>query len=294
MQINRIAVLRPNFPKPAVCLMGFWFWWCGHLAGDAAPFQITNSGLLNGKIMLAWTASANSYQVQRTESLASPNWTTVLASVRTNAALPLEGRSGYFRVRNANPSSSALVLTMTNLMTTDVLTLTLQTRTNTDLVFNLPPGANGVDVTQLIFPASELQKFDIAFHSEGDFTIVTNGEPTAWGGSWTTLAGPGTNEITYQGYLTNGADVVMFTAVTDPEPIEEVINGVVGTINWWRCSPVFAGPWLQCAGACTAQAVACAFNFPPRASYCNFVTHVSAAFDGSIICGNYECLHGCK
>ncbi len=173
---------------------------------------------------------------------------------------------------------------MTNLTTADTLTLTLEPRTNADMVFDLPAGENGVGLTELILAESELQKFDIAFSSEGGFTIVTNGNPTAWGGSWTNSPGPGANEITYQGYLTDGVDVVTFSAVTDPEPIEVVVSGIVGTINWWRCSEQFAGPWLQCAGACSAQATSCALQFPPHSSYCKFVTNVTAAFDGSINC----------
>lgn len=292
MQTNRIALIRPNLLARAVSLILFCF--CSHLAGDAAPLQITDSRLLNGKFALAWTASANSYEVQRTESLAAPNWTTVLATVRTNADLPLAGVAGYYRLQNASTSSSYLVLTMTNLTTTDALTLSLEPQTNADMVFDLPTDANGVGLTQLVLAGSELQKFDIAFPSAGGFMIATNGNPTAWGGSWTNWPGPGVNEITYQGYLTNGVDVVMFSAVTDPEPIEVVVSGIVGTINWWRCSPQFAGPYLQCAGACSAQAVSCALQFPPHSSYCRFVTHITVAFDGSTNCGTYECQHGCN
>ena len=291
MQSNRrIAVIRPNLLARVVYLILFCF--CSHLVGDAAPLQITDSRLLNGEIALAWTASANSYEVQRTESLAAPNWTTVLATVRTNAVLPLSGNSGYYRL-SASTSSSSLVLTMTNLTTTDALTLTLEPQTNADMVFDLPSGANGVDLSQIVLAGSELQKFGIAFPSEGGFTIVTNGNPTSWGGSWTNSPGPRTNEITYQGYLTNGVDVVMFSAVTDPSAMD-IAGGFVATINWWRCYNVFAGPQLQCAAACPAQALACAFQFPPQGYYCKFVTHVTATFDASAVnCGTYECLHGC-
>ena len=183
MQTNRIAVSRPNVLARAAHLILFCF--CSHLAGAAAPLQITDSRLLNGKFALGWTAGANSYEVQRTESLAAPNWTTVLATVRTNATLSLVGNSGYYRLQNAGTNSSYLVLTMTNLTTTDALTLTLEPQTNTDMVFDLPAGANGVNLTQIVLAGSELQKFDIAFPSEGSFTIVTNGNPTSWGGSWT-------------------------------------------------------------------------------------------------------------
>ena len=182
---------------------------------------------------------------------------------------------------------------MTNLTTTDALTLSLEPQTSADMVFDLPFGANGVGLTQIIVAGSELQKFDIAFPSDGIFTIVTNGIATAWGGSWTNSPGPGVNEITYQGYLTNGVDVVMFSAVTDPEPIEDIVNGVVGTINWWRCYNQFAAPYLQCAGACSLQAVSCTFQFPPQSSYCKFVTHVTVALDGNPICGTNQCLTGC-
>ena len=131
-----------------------------HLAGDAAPLQITDSRLLNGEFALAWTTSANSYEVQRTESLDAPNWTTVLATVRTNAVLPLSGNSGFYRL-TASTNSSSLVLTMTNLTTTDALTLTLEPQTSADMVFDLSSGANGVDLTQIVLAGSELQKFDI-------------------------------------------------------------------------------------------------------------------------------------
>jgi hypothetical protein len=86
--------------------------------------------------------------------------------------------------------------------------------------------------------------------------------------------------------------MVMFSADTDPEPIEVVVAGIVGTINWWRCSPEFAGPWLQCAQACTTQSVACAFQF--KSSYCKFVCNVTAKFDGSLDCGTCDCQHGCN
>jgi len=280
MQMDRNSAIHPNLSALAVCLILS----CIHVAADPTPLQITDASLLDGTLALAWSPGGNSYEVQRTDSLAAPNWTTVLATVRTNAAFPLTGTSGYYRLQNPATNSDSLVLTMTNLTTADSLTLSLEPQTNTDLVFDLPSGANGVGLTQIIVAGTELQKFDIAFPSDGFFTIETNGVATAWGGSWTNSPGPGTNEITYQGYLTNGVDVVMFSA-------EGVIGGIIGTINWWRCSGQFAAPYLQCQAACTSQALACAFQF--QGSYCKFVTHVTVAFDGSINCGTYECLHGC-
>ncbi len=86
MQTNRIAAIRPNLWTRTVYL--FLLFFCSHLAGGAAPLQITASSLLNGKFALTWMGSANSYEVQRTESLAAPNWTTVLATVRTNVRYP--------------------------------------------------------------------------------------------------------------------------------------------------------------------------------------------------------------
>lgn len=290
MQSNRIISMHPDSARFSFYLLLACM--ISQLASHAAPLQITDSHLQDGAIALAWTGNAYNYEVQTTGNLADPHWTTVLATVRTNAILPLAGNASYYRLQDASASPGSLTLNMTNLTTGDELTISLEPQTNTDMVFDLPSGANGVDLTQLVFAGSELQEFDVAFPAPGEFTIVTNGTPTSWVGAWTSSPGSGTNEITYQGYLTDGTDMVMFSADTDPEPIEVVIGGIVGTINWWRCSPQFVGPWLQCAQDCTTQALTCALQL--KSSYCRFVTHVTAKFDGSIDCGTCECQHGCN
>lgn len=268
---------------------------CGTATNSIAdPFAITGSRFQDGKLQLEWTTNAYSYQVQRADSPVSTNWTTVLASVRTNVAVPLDGTSGFFRVRSTATDASTLTITMTNLTTGDNLTLIQEPRTNGDIVADMPAGTGGVDLTQLIFDSAELAKFDVAFTGNGGFTLLTNGTACGWGGYWDTTNGPDTNDLTYTGYLTNETDTVMFTAVTDPEPIEQVVSSIVGTINWWRCSAQFALPWLQCAQACTAQAISCTLSWPPRGSYCEFKTHVTMALDGNVNCGTTECLHGCK
>jgi len=111
MQMDRNSAIHPNLSALAVCLILS----CIHVAADPTPLQITDASLLDGTLALAWSPGGNSYEVQRTDSLAAPNWTTVLATVRTNAAFPLTGTSGYYRLQNPATNSDSLVLTMTNL-----------------------------------------------------------------------------------------------------------------------------------------------------------------------------------
>ena len=258
------------------------------------PPRITSAGVAGGKINLNWTGDSLSYEVQRTASLAAPNWTSVLATFRTNVLMPLNGDESFFRVVDPKTNTSSLVLTATNLTTGASVTFTLLPRTNSDLLFSAPTNGTGFDQVLVVFPSAELRKFDVSFDDVGGFAIVTNGAPATYGGWWAKSPGPGKDEMSYSGFATNGADLFAFSGVTDPSPDGDALSGLIGAMQWLYCAPGFAAQQLSCAAACSAQAIACAFQFPPKASYCKFVTQITWSPAAQAPTCSATCDHGCK
>jgi hypothetical protein len=269
------AFLLCDFPRPTL--------------GVEQP-QVTQVTLGSGRLSLVWTGNSAAYEVQGTTNLAAPNWLTVLDTARTNAAVSAVAPTAFFRVVPPDTNFNSVVLNVTNETTGDTVMFTQLPQTNADLVFDGPTNYNGSGFqVQMIFPATELQKFDIAFDNQGDFTLVTNAQSIGWGGFISSVAGPGTNEITYSGYATNYTGVFTFSAVTDPDE-GNAFGGFIGAMCWLYCAPGFAAKNLGCASACTLQAITCAFSgFRP--SYCNFVTTI----DGSgILTNNINCVASCQ
>jgi hypothetical protein len=278
----------------AVCLAAVLLCNCPWQTAAVTPPRITSASTAAGKINLTWTGDSLSYEVQRAASLAAPAWTSVLATFRTNVMVPLNGEESFFRIVDPQTNSSSLALTVTNLTTGAAVTLTLQPRTNADLRFNAPTNGTGFDEVLAVFPYAELRKFDVSFNDGGHFAIVTNGAPTTYGGWWTKSPGPGKDEITYSGFATNATDLFAFSGVTDPSPDGDALSGLIGAMQWLYCLPGFAGQQLSCAAACTSQALACAFQFPPKSSYCKFVTQITWSPGAQTPTCTATCDHGCK
>ena len=248
--------------------------------------QVSFSG---NTLNLAWTGDSTSYKVQSTPGLAKPSWVGSVNTARTNIVLPVVGDSAFFRVVPADTNQSSVVLTVTNMTSGDVITFTNVAQTNADLVFNGPANWNdsGLQV-QMVFPAAELQKFDIAVDNQGGFVLVTNGQSFGWGGSLTSTPGPGTNQITFTGYATNYTGAYTISAITDPDDWG-VFGGLIGSMCWLICQPGFALQGIGCASACSSKAFECALQL--KFSYCNFVTSI----DGSgILTNNVNCIANCQ
>ena len=254
------------------------------------PPKVTQVTLSGTTLNLAWTGNSTSYLVEKTTTLAAPDWHSAALTARTNIALALTDVSAFFRVAPASTNQSSIVLSVTNMATGDTVTFTNVPQTNADLVFNDPNSSS--PQSQMIFPATELQKFDVSFDNQGGFSLVTNGQSFGWGGRIISTPGPGTNQITFSGYGTNYAGTYTVSAVTDPDE-GDFFGGFIGSMCWLYCLPGLAGAQLGCAAACTSQATACAFQL--KASYCKFVETIdgSGILTNNIKC-NYDCQHGCK
>jgi hypothetical protein len=255
--------------------------------------QITQVNLAGGNINLVWTGNSNAaYQIQSTADLTASNWSTVLYVSRTNAALSTAAPLAFFRVAPPSTNFTSIVLNVTNTATGDSITFTQVPQTNGDLVFDGPTNYSGSLNLQMIFPATELQKFDIALDDQGDFTLVTNALPIGWAGYITGFPGPGANQYSFSGYATNYSGVFTFSAVTDTDE-GGVLGGLVGAMCWIYCEPGFAAQGLGCASACVSTGIVCAFQI--KGPSCNFVTYIDASgiLTNSIQC-NANCSNYCK
>jgi len=262
----------------------------GSQALASEPLRLTAAALQGRALSLGWIGQATSYEVQSSLQLATPQWSTILATTRTNAAVAVSHKAAFFRVVPADTNRSSLVLNVTNELTGDTVAFTDVLQTNADLLFNGPTNWDGSGLpVQMIFPTAERDRFDIAFDGEGGFNLVTNAQSIGWGGWMTQTPGPGPSDLTYAGYLTNSTSVFTFTAVTDPTPEGDLLGGLIGAASWLYCLPGFAVQQVQCASACTSKAIACAFQF--KQVSCNFVTSI----DGSGLLTNHiDCLANCQ
>jgi hypothetical protein len=258
------------------------------LAGE--PPTVTQVALSGTTLSLAWTGNSPSYQVQSTPSLTTPDWHLAALTVRTNIALSVTDDSAFFRIASGSTNQSSIVLTVTNTSTGDTVTFTNVPQTNADLVFKDPNSTS--PEYHMIFPAAELQKFDIALDSQGGFALVKNAQPFGWGGQIISAPGPGTNQITFSGYATNYAGTYTVSAVTDPDE-GGFLGGFIGSMCWLYCLPGLVGAQLGCAAACVSQATTCAFQF--KGSYCKLVETIdgSGILTNNIKC-SYDCQHGCQ
>lgn len=223
--------------------------------------QITGVGVADGTVRLSWTSVSDAYEVQSSTDLASASWRTVLATSRNNVELPQGGAARFFRVVATDTNAVSLLVTATNMSTGDVFRFASQPHTNTDWVLTVATNIAGVDVLQVTLPTAELQKFDVQFDPTGGFTIVsTNGEPSGYGGWLASTPGPGSTEVSYTGFLTNGTTTVTFAAVTDPGigPIIAAILLVAPAI----CLAEIVLTGIQCYNASQAAQQACALSFP--------------------------------
>ena len=107
---------------------------------------------------------------------------------------------------------------------------------------------------QIVFPSDQFTNFDVVYGAGGGFTLVTNGQPTGYGGWVTTVPGPGPGEVTHTGMLTNATTVVSFSAIDDPN-IVIVILGVAAVV----AVLALAEAVLTCAVTAIAGTVSCAF-----------------------------------
>jgi hypothetical protein len=265
----------------------------------AAP-QISSVALSQGQINLAWTGAAGSYQVQVTTNLTDGPWIPLVDTGRTNVLVPIRNTSGFLRVVDPGTNAVSLVATTTNLVTGEVLAFTLLPRTNADWVFNGPTNYNGLDQVQALLTGADLQNFDLVYDGRGGFTVVTtNGQPTGAGGWLNSTPGPGLNQVTYSGLVTNGTSAATFAGTVDwlPQAILIVLA-------------LAAGCWVEnlvAEAACqlthTQEKAACESPLPPPLGPggpggTGIITYVrqfnwTASTNGYWGCGGY-CTFTCK
>lgn len=288
---------------------------------SAQSLSITHWKRVDGGIALEWSGDSASYEIQGAPELAPLEWRTRLTTVRTDAVIPTSDTVGFYRVAGRAAAASRLALTTTNTQTGEVVTFDLQPQIGPDLVFHGPANLNGFDLHKLVLPGTERSKFDLLFDDAGNFTVLTNGVSASQGGRIEAAPGPGANELTYSGVLTNQAGTFTFSAVTygrltgtlsavsshreagtdnpagpggGSAPAGLTVEGLIGSMQWLLCLPSFAGQQLACAGACANQAVACAFQWPPKASYCNWTTKIVWQPGATLPECIGTCEHGCK
>ncbi len=250
---------------------------CPRQTAAGTPPQIASVATVNGKVLLTWTGDAYAYEVQSTPSLQAPNWLSVLATTRTNAAIPLGGNAAFFRILTPETNASSLVVTTTNLATGDVFTFTREPQTNADLVFDNFADTNAAAPVMETLAAADTQQFDFWFDGTGGFLIVSsNGTPSGFGGVMFISPGPGSTQTSFQGLLTNDVAAVSFFAIADSAPGRTALkDGGDGTggaalgvgdaaLSGFWCAPAWAAQNLGCQSGCLAKGVACVGFFPPH------------------------------
>ena len=261
--------------------------------------RINETSVSNGKLEINWVGSADSFEVQRSDSLGSSGWQAVLATARTNAAIPLASQASFFRVVNPKTNGVTLLMSITNLSDGQWLTSTLLPQTNADLVFNIPTNSGGGGSFPVVYPYAEQRKFDVWLDHDGVYTqfklAPTNGASPTTGGWWMTSPGPGLTEVTYDGLVTNESGVFGFSAVTDPSPEGTAGQAAGGFAGALVC--LFNGGYqvsqLRCQAACTTRAIACGFQ--GKAADCKWVSQITWNSNYSqVTCTGYCDDKGCK
>ena len=135
------------------------------------------------------------------------------------------------RVAPGKEEIQTLELTVQNLDDGNQLELSMEPRKGAGpwvFTSTAPHPWLGIPVQRQYFISeAEMAKVDIIDDGKGNFTIADrDGNPTDWKGAYTVQEGPGENEITYSGTLTDGVSHLQFTGVTDPAPL--VIIAVAG------------------------------------------------------------------
>ncbi len=287
---------------------------CPRPTAAGTPPEITSVAAAKGTVRLTWTGDAYAYEVQTTTSLQSPNWLSVVATARTNAALPLGGNAAFFRVVTPETNVASLVITTTNLATGDVYTFTREPQTNADLVFDNFADTNAATPVMEVLAAADVQQFDFQFDGTGGFLIVSsNGTPSGFGGVMFVSPGPGSTQTSFQGLLTNGVGAVSFSAVADSAPGRTALKdggdstggaalgvGDAALSGFW-CASAWAAQNLGCQSGCLSKGVACVGFFPPHFNlegYCYISSRTGVSWNstGTAIVGTCDshCVSCCR
>ncbi|MCH7770780.1 MAG: hypothetical protein IIA49_07150 [Bacteroidetes bacterium] len=151
---------------------------------------------------------------------------------------------------------------------------------------------NGTEVTrQLVFPDEVIDAFDVQDAGNGIISIKTkDGDSTGFDGTFTVIAGPGDNEVTYNGFLNQGIREFEYTAVTDPAPLVIIAAIGVGAIV---CELIIALNDCSDSQAILASIEACReTNGKPNLT---ITTTFGVSFDPFFSLGcNTNCVFECK
>ncbi len=224
-----------------------------------AQTPIVMTGIVNSNdtINLTWSGGSGTYALQQTTDLFNPDWTTFLATTATNVQFSALGGSTFFRMIDPKPNFMSLTLNTTNLTSSNILNLSLGCYSNGDWVLfsgGLDTNSGAYVTNYFNFSGSGFQGLAVRLDTPGQFSFVdSNGVPLGVGGTLISTPGPGTNDITYSGLLTNGTQAISFEAVSDPVPVIIIVVGVAAAacaliIKITDCSNSAA--ILNCIAAC--------------------------------------------
>jgi hypothetical protein len=278
------------------------------------PFEVLESKFADGRLELRWTSGAWSYQVHTQDDLSAPEWRLLLTTAADHAVIPVTEGAAFFRVMAIPTPPTTLRLSITNALTEDTSTFLSRSTTTRDAIYDGPADLNDFDLHQLVIPAATREAFALRFDGTGGFAVVTNGVEAGQAGRYAVMAGPGANEVTYTGSFTNQNGHFTFAATTSgttravalhegtPQSAggqadsgtASALDGLIGSAAWLWCLPSFAAQQIACVGACSAQALACAFQWPPKQSYCNWVTTITWPPGTPAPECQSRCEHGCK
>lgn len=90
--------------------------------------------------------------------------------------------------------------------------------------------ATGLETVRVFdVPAPDLASLNVVDLGNGNLTVRNpDGSETGWRGTYTTAVGPGPDEVTITGSITNGTKTIKYTGVTDPAPVAIIVAIGVG------------------------------------------------------------------
>ncbi len=284
------------------------------MSAGSPALEILASRVADHRLELQWTGGAWSYEVLAAADLAAPQWRLVLTTAADRAVIPVSGQQAFFRVAARAERPPAVRFSLTNELSGDAASFSSRPVAGRDAVYDGPANLGGFDLHQLVVAAPTRAGYALWFDGDGGFQVMTNGVAAGHSGRYAVSPGAGPNELTYVGTLTNQNGRFAFSVtLTGPGrspglqggaprsaggpaagDTGNALEGLIGGAAWLWCLPGFAAQQLGCAAACANQAVACAFQWPPRASYCNWITTITWPLGAQTPECVSRCEHGCK
>jgi hypothetical protein len=218
--------------------------------------------------------------------------------------MPISGTATFFRVLSSVANPPAIQVTISNFTGESFLAI-VQPRTNADLWLSGPTNLHEGDA--IVCQENVLKELDVAWDGGGGFRLLDrSGGPTLNGGFFLINQGPGANQVTYTGMMTNPVGSASFSAVTTTtttagkvrvqDDISQDLGQLAGglqTAGFFAsptpedCPAVIAAKRQQHANLCTLQGPICFFStgFPPKGPYCRFTPQITLKTNTATING---------